>query len=52
MTLKEFKEAVERAGVKDSDPIFYIDMHLPDMVKFEKDMITVGWDEKLGIMVG
>jgi len=38
MTWKEFKEAVEAAGVKDSDPIFFIDTgNFPESVSVSID---------------
>jgi hypothetical protein len=51
MTWQEFKEAIEAAGVKDDDEIWYIDVSFPTKEDFEAGQIHVGRDEKMGITV-
>ena len=52
MTWAELKEAIEKAGVKDDDEIWYIDVSFPEQEDFDKGVIAVSKDDKCGWGIG
>lgn len=52
MTWDELKEAISKAGVKDDDEIWYIDVSFPEQRDFDKGVIGFSKDDKCGWGIG
>ncbi len=51
MTWGEFKQAVDKAGVKDDEEIWFIDISFPSKGDFEQERITAGRQGNLGVCI-